>query len=194
MPARTISGRFRLVAATIRTSTRSTILAFLVVKRLPDLIENFRPPEGVFLDLVGVAVRPKFWIGHPIYEEQSVSFNSNFAGNPHDVSLQRPPAGIGALRPAICTEELSRFHLRWNAVGVMLFLSAIGLIARDTVSFRLWHFVPIAAILVWSFHVRDTINMGQLNFFLAFFLTLAWVCDRRGYTIAREYLWVWRPR
>jgi hypothetical protein len=167
------------------------LLAFLVVKRLPDLIENFRPPEGVFLDFIQEWLSARnYWDGHPIYEEQSVSFDRNFAGNPHEMFRYNahPPVSVLFALP-FAQKNYRDSTCAWNAVGVALFLSAIGLIAREfRSSFRSWHLVPIAAILVWSFHVRDTINMGQLNFFLAFFLTLAWVCDRRGYTVGAGVL------
>jgi hypothetical protein len=166
-------------------------LAFLAVKRLPDLIEHFRPPEGVFLDFIQEWLSARnYWDGHAIYEEQSVSFARSFPGQPHEMFRYNahPPVSVLFALP------FARLNYRdstcaWNAVGVALFLSAIGLIAREfRSSVRWWHVVPIAALLLWSFHVRDTINMGQLNFFLAFFLSFAWVCDRRGYTIGAGIL------
>ena len=153
----------------------------------PVYLRVFRPPADKTADFIQewLSVR-NYYSGHPIYESQSVSGPRHMPTfpAPHLQYNAHPPGSVLLALP-FAGLSYHDAHFAWNLVTTPLLLLAVALAMRELCApFRVWHLLPLAAVLVWAEPIRSTIAYGQLNFVLVFLLTAGWVCDRRGHPTA----------
>lgn len=153
----------------------------------PTYLTHFRPPDGLMADFVQEWLSARnFFVGQPIYEPQSASAARHLPQlHPPGATFflpynAHPPGSVLVALPFAGLNYWDA-HLSWNLVTSLLYVLAIGVaVCQLCRPFRGWHLLPLAAVVVWAEPVRATIIYGQLNFLLAFCLTMGWAFDRRG--------------
>lgn len=154
---------------------------------VPVYLRVFRPPADKTADFIQEWLSVRNHVtGHPIYESQSVSGPRHMPTFPAPyLQYNAHPPGSVLLALPFAGLSYHDAHCAWNLVTTPLLLLAVALAMRELCApFRVWHLLPLAAVLVWAEPIRSTIAYGQLNFVLVLLLTAGWVCDRRGHPTA----------
>lgn len=151
----------------------------------------FRPPPGVYTDFVQEWLSARnHWTGHPVYERQRAAglrhlgqdletFDTELPWNAH------PPVAVLLALPFGLITDYPSAHTAWDALALVLFVTALVLIGRELD-------IPLGAVSVagavalvvcWN-AMHSQLFQGQLNCLLLLLLTTAWVANRRDYQAA----------
>jgi hypothetical protein len=153
----------------------------------PGFVRTFRPPEGVLFDFVQDWLSAKnYFAGDPVYADQPASLLKHTGLRPHRSEDMLPfnahPPGTVLLALPFAFLDYANAHLAWNLITFVLFLVAVALVVVELeVPLHPAIVLPLGCLLLLVAPVWAQLLQGQLNFLLAFLLTLGWVADRRGY-------------
>src|SRR5581483_1924161 len=173
-----------------RTIAWAVVLVLAVLAFGKSFVTAFRPPPDFLTDFIQewLSARNSF-AGEPVYEDQLTALGRHmpaFKPDNADTLLPwnaHPPASVLVALP-FGRLDFRDAQFAWNLVNFPLFLVSIVLVWRELGGpVRPWQVLAAAAVVLLASAVVSTLFQGQLNFLLAFLLTLGWVADRRGFQL-----------
>lgn len=165
------------------------VLGVAVLLMGNSFVHCFRPPDYLLTDFIQEWLSGRnYFVNEPVYQNQHVTLLRHMPEFRTDISTflpwnAHPPAAVLIALP------LARFDYQtaqfiWNLVTFTLFVFSIWLVWRELATrFQPWHVFSICTLLLFASPVVITLRQGQLNFLLAFLLTVGWVADRHGYQL-----------
>jgi len=157
----------------------------------PSFVQAIIPPENAFFDFVQEWLSARnFWTGHPVYENQKVSFERHTGLPCSDTQMDyfwnaHPPVSVLIALPIGWITDYQVAHTVWSLLTLGVFLISVAAILRELKLELSGPFLAaLVVILVSSFPIWSHLVWGQLGFLLVGLLTLGWVLDRRGYELS----------
>jgi hypothetical protein len=153
----------------------------------PMFIRVFRPPPDTYPDFVQEWLSARcYWQGEPVYLLQRGAMRRVTGQDLPQLDERpwnaHPPVAVLVALPFGLIADYRTAHLIWNLTTFALFLIGLALIARELrLPLHWWSVCPVIVLVIADNPVISQLWHAQLNFLLAFLLTVAWVAHRNGY-------------
>lgn len=150
----------------------------------PRLIAHFRPEDRQFLDFSQEWLSAKnYWSGTPVYAEQTAALLRHTGITPDHPEEMLPwnahPPAVTALTLPFGKLDYPSAQLLWNLLTFPLFVVSLLLIIRELkIPLHIWSPFPALVLLLLCGPIYYQLILGQINFPILFFMTLAWSADR----------------
>jgi hypothetical protein len=150
-------------------------------------LKDFRPPRRVVVDFFQEWASARNWLnGSPVYEPQRASA-LRYLGkvierdDPYFVEINAHPPTAMLLGLPFAELSYRGAVLAWNLLSLAALAGSVWLLTRQLgLAWCRWHVLPLVALTMLCWPLRQQFQQGQLSLLLLLLLVGAWAAYRSG--------------